>query len=310
MSTRAKNAAFLFAAALILIVAWAKTSMFKSTAMAADTSKAVASSTEVAKSDCGCSGQKFEDNDPIAHGVVSDVTDNSPESARQHRMSANLLKHQLKLSPEAAAKQRAEWMTRFHNEHDPLLREEIVTEMVQLDDAQTLDAMMSLFEGETHPGVRDQIVLIVGYLSATNKDMPKICRMFASAFDRGDSSLAERTRVLDVLSNIPSKDAVEFMRMAFTSPRATANNRFAAAEGLFKLAPRVEVSGDLLKLVTNRLQQDARSSQSLEERSMAVHALAAPGQNNKAFFRQLLKTEQDAKLHRFLEAAAQEFPTH
>jgi hypothetical protein len=308
MSTQVKNAAFLFAAALILIVAWARTSMFRSTAMAADTSKAVTSAQ--AKSDCGCSGQKFEDNDPIVRGVQSDVTDNSAETARQHRMSANLLKHQLKLTPEAAATQRTEWVTRFHSEHDPLLREEIITEMVQLDDAATLDAMMSLFEGEPHAGVRDQIVLIVGYLSATNQQMPRVCRMFGSAFDRGDSNLAERQRVLDILSNIPSKDAVAFMKMAFTSPRATAEDRFAAAEGLFKLAPRVKIAGDLLNVVTERLRHDARSLQSLEERSMAVHALAAPGRDNKAFFRELLKTEQDPKLARFLKAAAEEFPTH
>lgn len=307
MSTRAKNAAFLMAAAAILFVGWTRSSMFHSTAMAADTSKSVAPAQP--SSDCGCAGHKFEDNDPIVRGVVSDVTENSPETARQHRMSANLLKHQLKLDPESAAKQRAAWVTRFHDERDPLLREEIVTEMVQLDDAQTLDAMLTLLQSETHAGVRDQIVLIVGFMGATNKEMPKVCRTFASAFDRGDCSAAERERVLGVLSNVPGADAVEFMRRAFTSPRATANDRFAAAEGLFKLAPRVEVSADLLKLVTERLRSDARSSQSREERSLAAHALAAPGQDNKSFLRELLKTEQDAKLRRFLATASQEFPT-
>jgi hypothetical protein len=278
--------------------------------MAADSSAVTPTppvlTTDTAKS-CGCSGKHTPEPVPAVTSA-NEVPDTSPEYARMKRMSANLLKHPLQLTPDAAARQRAAWAERFHQQSDPLIREEIITEMVQLDDAQTLDTMMGLFNGETHPGVRDQIILILGYMRATTADMPKVCRMLASAYDR-DADPAERARMVDILSNVPAADAVAFMQTAFTSPRATADDRSAAAEGLFKLAPRIAVDADLLKLVTERLQHDAQSSPSVHERSLAAHALAAPGQDNKEFLRKVLESEQDPALRKFLKAAAEQFPT-
>jgi hypothetical protein len=132
--------------------------------------------------------------------------------------------------------------------------------------------------------------------------------MLASAFDR-DADPAERARMLDVISNIPAADSVAFMRTAFTPPGASADDRYAAAEGLCKLAPRVAVDAELMQRVTQRLRSDAQSSPSVHERSLAVHALASPGQDNKAFFRKLVESEQDAALRKFLNAAAEQFPT-
>jgi hypothetical protein len=307
MSTRTKNLAFVLGVAAILFVGWARSAKRSAAALAADTKPAAAATKSASnpEPDCGCGGP----GNTIADERDDLGADKSPENARMHRMSANLLKPQLKLAPEAALRQRAAWADRFHKQPDPLLREEIITEMVQLDDAQTLGTMLGLFNGESHPGVRDQIILIAGYMSASKGEIAKVCQTFASAYDR-DAEPAERVRMLDILSNIPAAECVSFVSDAYTSPRATADDRFAAAEGLFKLAPRVKVDEALLSAVTQRLQHDAMSSQSAHDRSLAVHALAAPGQQNKAFLRTLLESEKDRELHKYLERASVEFPTN
>jgi hypothetical protein len=234
-------------------------------------------------------------------------TEDPAETARMHRMSDNLLKPQLQLTPEAALKQRALWAARFGKETNPLLRQEIITEMVQLDDGKTIDTMIGLFNAESHPDVRNQIILIWGFMQATTKDMSKVCAELMKAYDRG--AAPERARILDIVSNLPTKESVSFMKTAFTSPKASAEDRFNAAGGLFKLAPRIEIGKDLHRNVTERLKRDAEIAATVRERGLAIWALAAPGQDNKAFFRKLLPAEKDPSLRKYLELASKEQPT-
>src|SRR4051812_16415654 len=106
MSTRTKNMAFILGVAAILLVGWARNSR-RFVAFAADT-KPAAAAKSAANSEadpCGCAtvGNRIADErDDLG-------ADKSPENARMHRMSANLLKPQLNLSAEAAVRQRAEW---------------------------------------------------------------------------------------------------------------------------------------------------------------------------------------------------------
>jgi hypothetical protein len=230
------------------------------------------------------------------------------EQARMHRMADNLLKPQMELDADAAAKVRGMWVDRFNKEKDPLLREEIITEMVQLDDALTLQTMLDLFQKEQHPGVREQIILIVGYLSSTTRDMAAVSSTMMGAYQQARSP-EERSRILEVISNLPTKESVTFMQTAFASAGASAEDRFNAAEGLFKLAPRMAVDSELIRQVTERLKLDAQSGATQEERLMAARALAAPGQDNKAFLGQLLATESDPKMREFLLLASEQYPT-
>ena len=232
--------------------------------------------------------------------------DDPAENARMNRMSENLLKPQLQLSPENAARLRTEWADKFRKQPNPLARQEIITEMVQLDDGKTIDTMVGLFSAEPHPAVRDQIILIWGYMRATAKDMPKVCAELMKAYDRG--APPERARILDIVSNLPMKESIQFMKTAFNSPKASAEDRFNAAEGLFKLAPRVEVEKDLHRQVTERLKRDAETAATVRERGLAVWALAAPGQDNRAFLRKRLTLEKDPSLRKYLELASVERP--
>lgn len=305
MYTRIQNTTLAIAVVIVVLLGWIRSSSLRSTALASDARPAAADSDSAAL--CGCNGTPTAEADPV-HPIVPTPGEDLAETARMHRMSANLLKPQLALSPEAARGQRSQWAERFRKEGDPLLRQEIVTEMVQLDDADTLDTMLGLFDAESHAGVRDQIILIVGYLRATAQDMPKVCAKLMSAYDRGNDA-HERARILDIVSNIPAAESVECMRKAFTSPWASTEDRANAAAGLFKLAPRVEVDAALVAAMTDRLKHDAQASPTPRERSLAVTSLAAPGQDNKAFFRKVLESESDPALRRFLVLAAQERPT-
>ena len=230
------------------------------------------------------------------------------EAARMRRMSANLLKPQLKLAPEAAARQRAEWVRRFQQESNPLFRQEIITEMVQLDDAKTLEAMMGVFDSEPHGGVREQIILIIGYMRATAPEMAKVSKLLTRAYERRFSA-AERSRILEVVSNLPTPESVAFMKKAITMSGASAQERSEAAQGLFKLAPRVKVPDGLLRHVTDRLKHDAQFAPTPHERRLAAAALASPGQDHKAFFKKLLVTEKHPELRNFLKLAAEQYPT-
>ncbi|MGI8964496.1 MAG: hypothetical protein ACR2H1_00220 [Limisphaerales bacterium] len=237
-----------------------------------------------------------------------EITIPAAEQARMERMSENLLKPQLALSPAAAAEKRAEWVARFKKETDPLLRQEIITEMVQLDDPLTIKLMTALLPDEKHPGVRQQIVLILGYMSST---VPEIANVSATVLKEYQqvSDTEERARILEIISNLPTEESVKFMQTAFFANNATAEDRFNAAGGLFKLAPRVKIAPDLLNEVTERLKATAKSAASDEERLQAATALAAPYQDNKAFLEQLLTTETNPKVREFLTLASQKHPT-
>lgn len=315
MSNRFNRAALSLGIGAAVMLGWSVPSVLQSPAAAATDSKSSTDSSKPpanakpAKPDASPDKAKY---DPAA-GLTSEekarLGADPAEIARMHRMSANLLKPQLQLSPEAADKKRAEWADRFHKESNPLLREEIITEMVQLDDERTIDTMISLFDRESHPGVREQVILILGYMRATNTNMTKVCAKLMSAYDHGADN-ALRARILEVVSNLPKPEAVAFMKTAFTSPTASAEDRFHAAEGLFKLAPRIDIGADLARTVTDRLKRDAESAPTAKERALAAIALSAPGQNNKLFLRRLLATEKDPELRKFLELAAEEYPTH
>ena len=304
MSTRLQNTILALAVVIVLSLAWVRSSAPRSAAFATDAQPASATA-----DGCGCCGKTPSEPEPVlspAH--IPSPGEDLAETARMHRMSANLLKPQLQLTPDAAASLRAQWAERFRKQTNPLLRQEVITEMTQLDDALTLDTMLGLFESESHPAVRDQIILIVGYMRSTDADMPKVCEKLMSAYDR-HAGPAERARMLDIISNIPAAESVAFMRTAFTSPRSSAEDRFNAAAGLFKLSPRMAVDAGLMQRVSDSLKHVAQSSPSVQERCRAVGVLAAAGQDNKAVLRTLLASERDPELRKFLELAAEEQPT-
>src|SRR5207249_3054215 len=102
------------------------------------------------------------------------------ERARMNRMEANLLKPELSMAPEAAGRLRKEWAGRFEREPDAMGRMEIITEMPQLDDAATVDLMLELLRREQNSKVREQIVLMMGFMRTTHLESGKVvCALVA-----------------------------------------------------------------------------------------------------------------------------------
>jgi hypothetical protein len=224
------------------------------------------------------------------------------------RMADNVLKH-ADVDSTAADQMRSDWRTRFLAEPDRMARMEIATKMAQLDQPATVRLLLELLAKEQDSGVRQQLALITGYLQSASGEMPALNEAFAANY-RDCGSEEERLRLLSIEATLPGAHAVEFMRAAFTAPDATAQERAAAAAGLFQLQrAEVPVDAQVLQQVRAGLQQSARGAVSSDERLLAMRALAAPGQDHKAFFAELLKKETDADLRRFLELASQEYPT-
>ena len=94
-----------------------------------------------------------------------------PEQERMTRMVRNLVKPELKVQEEKARRVRAEWREHFEKEPDPQARMEIVTEVAQLDDAETIHMLLQWLRQEKDSGVRQQIVLMLGYMRSTEKQL-------------------------------------------------------------------------------------------------------------------------------------------
>jgi hypothetical protein len=187
---------------------------------------------------------------------------------------------------------------------------EIVTEMAQLDEPDTVREMLEFLASEPDSGVRQQIVLIAGYMRSTLAEMPALNEALANEY-RHCGNEEERARILEVQSTLPTAHSVVFLRAAFTANDATPQERALAAQGLFQLARGdTRVDSTMLQQFSERLRADARRAARPEERLLAARALAAPGQDNKSFFSELLTSETDPEVRKFLTLAAEPYPTH
>jgi hypothetical protein len=225
------------------------------------------------------------------------------------RMAENLLKH-AEVDSTGAARMREDWRRRFRAEPDRMARMEIITEMAQLDEPDTIREMLEFLASEQDSSVRQQIVLIAGYMRSTLGQMDAVNEALANEY-RHCANDEERLRILEVQSTLPTAHSVEFLRAAFTASNASPQERSQAAQGLFQLARGdTKVEPATLQQVTERLRTDARSAATPQERLLAARALAAPGQDNHAFLAELLDKEQDPELRKFLTLAAEQYPTH
>lgn len=230
------------------------------------------------------------------------------ELARMRRMAENLAKPELSLAPAVAARLRQDWLERFCGETNCMARMEIVTEMPQLDDAQTVRALLTMLHQESDSGVRQQIVLILGFMRATAFQMKEVGEALQLAYTHA-SPMEERRRILEVVSNLPTTESVRWISAAFAANERSPEERLAAAAGLFKLAPRVAIEREQIRQATAWLQTQARSAPDGRIRLEAARVLAAPGQDNREFLATLLAFEPDTTMRQFLALATQPFPT-
>ena len=106
------------------------------------------------------------------------------QSSGTNRMSGNLLQSELSLAPAEAARLRSEWLKRFAAESRATARMEILTEMPQLDDALTVRAMLDLLQSEGDSGVRQQIVLLLGFMRMTRLELKKVSQSLLVAYEK------------------------------------------------------------------------------------------------------------------------------
>ncbi|MEP6663679.1 MAG: hypothetical protein ABJC04_08440 [Verrucomicrobiota bacterium] len=257
---------------------------------------------------------KVEDTTPPSAAesvepVANEETDGIPPErlARMKRMGQNLLKPQLSLDEKQAEELRAQWSARFLNETDPLLKKEVITEMVQLDDAPTIKLMTDFLNSETSAEVREQIVLILGFMKSSRADMPLVSSSVMAAYEQSEDA-RERETILKVMPNLETPESVQFLKKAFDSAPLSTDDRYNAVNGLFQLArsEKITVDPKVIDQVTVSLKQEAQTAPDDQWRLRAVQSLAQVGQNNKPFLRGLLATETNAQILEFLRFASYE----
>jgi hypothetical protein len=231
-----------------------------------------------------------------------------PHQSPMQRMAQNLLTSELSLPPAKAAGKRAEWRERFSRAGDPMVRMEVVTEMSRLDDALTIHTMLDMLRQEQDSGVRQQLILILGFMRATGTELKAVREALLAAHQRAPG-FDERARMIEVLSNIASPESAAFATAVFAASEGSPEERICAAQALFKLATRVAVEPEALRHVTQWLREKAKSGPTEQLRLGAARALAAPGQDNRDFLAELLNTEPSAGVRSFLALASQWFPS-
>jgi hypothetical protein len=152
---------------------------------------------------------------------------------RMERMAWNLL-HPMK--PDEKLRQAL--IKQFEGEKDASGRMELLTELSRMDDAQTVMAVLKLLSTEQEPRVREQAVALLGLLASAPGEISHVAAAFAEAYSHGDEG--EKLRMLDVMSNLPAAEAVQWVALRWRAG-GSETERSAAADALLKLAPRTAV---------------------------------------------------------------------
>jgi hypothetical protein len=217
----------------------------------------------------------------------------SDEPDRMTRMALNLL-NELEADQAAAQRGLAYWNKKYAAEDDPLARMELLTEMSRIDRPGTVAAMLKMAAGESDSRVREQAIVLVGYMRSTDAYMEPVCRAFGKLFANSKSE-RERVRILDVVSNVPCGESVGLLREVLPTlgpPEEDVELRFAAADAVMKLSLQMEVDGRLSEEVLDPLRQLARGAKSRSLRARAIRALGAPARKQLAFLLTLVETER------------------
>jgi hypothetical protein len=213
---------------------------------------------------------------------------------RMERMALNLLS-ELPSDP----RRRDDLLRSITTSRDRDARLEMLTELSRYDEPPTVEAMLELLADERDPRVREQAIVLVGFMRSTPQEMAQVAKTFADAYQRSDDP-RERQRLLEIASNIPSPQSVAFLGRLVESPARSQDDLYAAIEGLLRLVPRAAVSPQLLETAARHLESDARAAHDDQARLRALHLLAAPAWDNRRLLEALLKTEKSAELREFL----------
>src|SRR5205814_8541641 len=115
---------------------------------------------------------------------------------------------------------------------------EILTDMPQLDDRTTVTALLEMLETEKESCVRQQIVLILGFMRSSRFQMEEVKDILLSSYQR-HPELAEKAIILEVMSNLGTEESVQFMHRVFAETEKSDQERLLIATELFKMIPRI-----------------------------------------------------------------------
>jgi len=156
-----------------------------------------------------------------------------PRKDRLERMAWNLLNP---MEPHATWRQAL--TQEYEEEREAMARMELITELSRMDDARTVSALLEMLSAEKEPRVREQVILILGFLASTPGQISHLTAAMASIYGRADER--ERLRMLDVISNLPAAESAQWVASMWRTA-ASAVERSAAADAVLKLAPRMTV---------------------------------------------------------------------
>ncbi|MEA2709065.1 MAG: hypothetical protein QOF78_1666 [Phycisphaerales bacterium] len=136
----------------------------------------------------------------------------SQDKDQMVRMAINLLSESPIDPP-----QRSEMVKMFGGELDPAARMERLTELSRMDDRETVNRLLFLLSDEKDARIREQAIVLIGFMRSTPGEMKRVCDGLLKNFQRsGDPR--ERRRTIEIVGNIPATESREFLKAV----RATA----------------------------------------------------------------------------------------
>jgi hypothetical protein len=221
----------------------------------------------------------------------------SAEPDRMTRMALNLL-DELKADDAAATKGLAYWGRKYDAEQDPLARMELLTEMSRIDRPATVAKMLELAGGERDSRVREQAVVLVGFMRSAELPLEPVCQRMHELFVASDSP-REKLRIVEVASNIPRPESVQLVRRLASTVGDRQEDfelQTAVADAVLKLSRLTPVDEKFFAEAIEPLKRHAKEGRSRALRKRMVRLLAAPARKQLDFLLGLLETEQSPEV--------------
>jgi hypothetical protein len=146
------------------------------------------------------------------------------------RMAMNLMS-ELHLNAPACAELRSGWTTRFQGEHDAQARKELITEISRVDEPETIRQLLKLLAEEKEARVREQIIVMIGFMAATQAEMKSVRAEFLENYSRSNDE-RERLRTIEIVSNIPVAESLKFIEAVKKLPPRSDEEPSAIATAL------------------------------------------------------------------------------
>jgi len=217
----------------------------------------------------------------------------SSERDRMTRMALNLL-NELKADDAATKQGLAYWERKYDAEKDPLSRMELLTEMSRIDRPATVVKMIEMATRERDSRVREQAIVLVGFMRSSESHMEVVCQGMQEIFAASESQ-REKLRILDAISNIPRPETVELIRRLVSTAGESQDEvelQTAVADAVLKLSTLIAVDDKLFADAVEPLKRHAKDGRSRALRKRMVRLLAAPARKQLDFLLSLLETEQ------------------